>query len=204
MTPWKSLQITTWLTTVESHCVDLYRDPKPYLHSLREGIGKELLEFQQGEWTEGASTLIDLGQQVECLQNQCSLLDQYVGSSNRGIGWKNFLLHLLSAGAPTEVAHDSSTGLMRHLLLDPNNKESFMQKIGTLRHRVCQLPQSLVCDASLLQNLINSCHQELKRAEKALGKNTQLMDLHHCLGMQISILRKLSATITRGLTQVST
>ena len=204
ITPWKSLQIATWLTTVESHCVDLYRDPKPYLHSLRKGIGKELLEFQQGEWTEGASTLIDLGQQVECLQNQCSLLNQYVGSSNRGIAWKNFVLHLLSAGAPTEVANDSSTGLMRHLLLDPNNKESFMQKIGTLRRRVNQLPQSLVCDALLLQDLIYSCHQELKKAENALGKNTQLMDLHHCLGMQISILRKLSATITRGLTQVST
>ena len=53
ITPWKSLQIATWLTTVESHCVDLCRDPKPYLYSLREGIGNELLEFQQGEWTEG-------------------------------------------------------------------------------------------------------------------------------------------------------
>ena len=79
-----------------------------------------------------------------------------------------------------------------------------MRKIGTLRRRVNQLPQSLVCDALLLQDLIYSCHQELKKAENALGKNTQLMDLHHCLGMQISILRKLSATITRGLFQVST
>ena len=167
-------------------------------------MGKELLEFKQGSWTEGASSLIDLGQQVECLQNQCSLLSQYVGSSNRGLAWKNSVLHLLSAGSPTEVAHDSSTCLMWHLLLDPNNKESFLKKIARLRRGLSQLPQSLVCDASLLQNLINSCHQELIREEKALGKNTQLMDLHHCLGMQISILRKLSATITRGFTQVST
>lgn len=204
ITPWKSLQVTTWLTTVETHCVDLYQDPKPYLHSLRDGIGKDLQGFQQGEWTEGASPLIYLGDQVECLQNHCSLLSQYVGSTNRGLSWKNSLLHLLSAGAPTEVAHDSSTCLMRHLLFGPNNKESFLQKIATLRRGLSKIPQTLICDTSLLQDLINSCHQELYRAENALGKNTKLMDLHHCLNMQISILRKLSAMITRGFTQAST
>ena len=198
MRPWKSLQIITRLTTAESDYVGLYGGLEPYLHSLREGIGKELFEFKQEE-----STLIDLGQQVECLQNQCSLLRQYVGSSHHGLAWKSSLLHLVGAGAPTEVARDSSTCFMRHLLLDSKNKESFFQKIAALHHGLSQLPQPVACDSSVLQDLMNSCHQELDRAENALGENTQLMDLHHCLGMLISILQSLSATITRGFNQAS-
>ena len=51
-----------------------------------------------------------------------------------------------------------------------NSKESFMQKIRTLSRRVSQLPQSLACNASLLQDLINSCHQELKGQKRTWEK----------------------------------